>query len=94
MRIVAIVGPVEVRTYLHYRPLAPLPKRARSRGAHGAEATPDVTRHLILTQFGDQDELAPAARRRLGSAVLALGAVFSVAVAVAVVIGVAVFAAK
>lgn len=90
MRIVAIVGPVEVRTYLHYRPLAPLPKRARSRGAHGAEATPDVTRHLILTQFADQDELSPAARRRLGTAVLALGAVFSVAV----VIGVAVFAAK
>lgn len=90
MRIVAIVGPVEVRTYLHYRPLAPLPKRARSRGAHRAEATPDVTRHLILTQFGDQDELAPAARRRLGTAVLALGAVFSVAD----VIGVAVFAAK
>lgn len=90
MRIVAIVGPVEVRTYLHYRPLAPLPKRARSRGAHRAEATPDVTRHLILTQFADQDDLSTAARRRLGTAVLALGAVFSVAV----VIGVAVFAAR
>ncbi len=51
---------------------------------------PAVIAPVWVTQFADQDELSPAARRRLGTAVLALGVLFLAAI----VLGAAVFAAK